>query len=77
MVQKLKYPALIIAAYLIAAVADYALTFSRQLKLPSASHSSAELSPEMRQLMHQHQLTGAALAQLITDAEQQKQQYKN
>ncbi|WP_337840448.1 hypothetical protein [Rheinheimera sp.] len=77
MVQKMKYPALILAAYLLAALADYAVTFSRQLKLPQAAHSSAELSDELRQLMHQHQLSGAALSQLITDAEQQKQQYKN
>jgi len=75
MVQKVTLLALVLLAYLVAAAVDYLSTYLRQAKLPPTAHSSAELSEPMRQLVHQHRLSGADLSQLITDMEQQKKRY--
>lgn len=77
MVQKLKYVLIALAAYSLAAAYDYTKVYARQSKLPQKPHSSADLPLPMRELMHQHQLSGVELTKLIAETEQQKRRYKD
>lgn len=75
MVHKIKYPAVFVLVYCFCALIDFGATYYRQAKIPVTTHSSAELSEAMQQVMQQHRLTGTDLSQAISDVQQQKKRY--